>query len=227
MTLERIVGVSALLMTIVSDVPAMAAGHNLPETSQITVRVLDLVQIQSETLNRAKQVTEGVFSPIGVKISWRHCSAGERREDQACSAPTGSNDISLRIFQRGKTELNRMHHATTGMAVPLAPQRNTGIIYVFFDRVVEVAENDRIPLELVLGITTAHEIGHLFLLSQPHALAGIMRAILDQKDWRLAGQGHLGFTDCQRKIIRAGVQARSPRQDENPRDAVAFLSIPR
>jgi hypothetical protein len=224
MTLEGIRRVSTLLMAIVSHAPGMTAACNSPESSQITVRVLDLVQIQSETLDRTKQVTEEVFGPLGVKITWRHCSAGQSREDQACSAPTGLNDISLRIFQRGKARLNGMRHWTAGMAVPLTPEGGRGIIYVFLDRVVAVAESYRVPLELALGITVAHEIGRLLLLGEPHALAGIMRAKLSRDDWRLAGQGHLGFTTARGRS--SGLASRREVRGRLKVQTNAFASFP-
>ena len=95
--------------------------------------------------------------------------------------------------------------------MPLDPEGGKGIIHIFFDRVTEVSASHKVPLELVLGITIAHEIGHLLLPHEVHALAGIMRAQLNSSDWRLAAQGQLGFTASQRELIVAGVPARNSR----------------
>ena len=90
----------------------------------------------------------------------------------------------------------------------LNPEGGKGIIHIFFDRITEVSASHKVPLDLVLGVTVAHEMGHLMLPHQVHTLAGIMRAQLNSSDWRLAAQGSLGFTDGQKQIIAAGVQAR-------------------
>jgi hypothetical protein len=60
----------------------------------------------------------------------------------------------------------------------------------------------------VLGITMAHEIGHL-LISQGHSAEGIMRAKLTEKDWQLACRGQLRFHPKEEEIIRKGMRARS------------------
>jgi hypothetical protein len=108
-----------------------------------------------------------------------------------------------------------MHHSTMGMAMPLTPEGGNGILYIFFDRVMEVTTNQGVAPALVLGVAIAHEIGHLLLPGESHALAGIMRGKLEPKDWPLAAQGHLSFTDQQRETITTGLQVRNPGQNVN------------
>jgi hypothetical protein len=208
-TLGKILVTTILLMTLVSTGSAKTAGYGAPSGAQITVRISNLAQVGSDTLDRAKRVTEEVFRPMGISIIWLQCSAGGTREDLACSTPVGPNDMSLRIFRRSEATHKKTRHSTSGITLPLAPEGGRGIIYLYFDRVLEVQNSQRIPLELVLGIIIAHEMGHLLLPDKPHALAGIMRGSLEPKDWQLAAQSRLGFTDRQKEIITEGVQARS------------------
>jgi hypothetical protein len=93
----------------------------------------------------------------------------------------------------------------------LTPDGGKGIVYVFSDRVMDVSRIHKIPVEIVLGITVAHEIGHLMLPGQGHTLAGVMHAKLGANDWRLAAQGQLGFTATERGLIVAGIRARDER----------------
>ena len=44
----------------------------------------------------------------------------------------------------------------------------------------------------ILGLTIAHELGHL-LLGRAHSLVGIMRARWGSNDWRLASENQLMF----------------------------------
>jgi hypothetical protein len=197
-----------LLMTPVQTLAApVEANHTA--SSRVTIRIWDRAQIGSETWDRVKVVAEGVFMPTGIQLVWLHCAIDDTPESLACSAPTGPNNISLRIYRRSKADFRIKGHSRGGTSLLLSPEGGQGIIHVFFDRVTEVSHGHKVPLELVFGITVAHEIGHLLLPHQDHALAGVMRAELDSKDWRLAAQGALGFTDEQRQIIAAGVQARS------------------
>jgi hypothetical protein len=208
---RNILGVRHLLMTLASTLPATAAGLSVPTSSPITVRVLDLAQVGSHTLDHAKAVTEEVFRPMGITINWMRCSGKATRQDLACQAPAGPNDMSLRIFRRGKATQKSTRHATSGITLSLVPEGGKGIIYLYFDRVLEVQNSQRIPIKLVLGIIIAHEMGHLMLPGERHALAGIMRGNLEPKDWQMAAQSQLGFTDQQKEIIAAGVQARSAK----------------
>src|SRR5262249_13668362 len=122
---------------------------------------------------------------------------------------TESNTISLRVYEHSRADFKVKGQSRGGTSMLLDPEGGKGIIHIFFDRVTEVSASHKVPLELVLGITIAHEIGHLLLPHQVHALAGIMRARLNSSDWRMAAQGALGFTDGQRQLILAGVRVRN------------------
>jgi hypothetical protein len=222
----NILVVSFLLIKPVS-IPAGTAQFSSAATStvQITVRIWDLAQVGSESLDRAKAVVEGSFKPMGIPLTWLHCALGEAPEDIACPAPVEPNDISLRILQRNKKSFAKTRRSTAGVAIPLASGGSKGIVYVFFDRILQVKENQKIPMELALGVAIAHEIGHLLLPGQPHARAGIMRGKLESKDWQLASQGRLSFTGRQREIILAGMQGRNPGQATNRDNRLAILSI--
>jgi hypothetical protein len=198
-------------LLLMSLVPALATTVETSRTTKarVTIQVWDRVQLGGETWNRAAAVVDGVFKPVGIQLIWLHCVVGETPKNLACSSPTGSNDISLRIYQRVKADFKIKGHARGGTSLLLSPEGGNGIIHVFSDRVMEVSQLYKLSPELVLGITVAHEIGHLLLPHQPHSLAGIMRASLNSKDWRAAAQGLLGFVDSQRQTILAGVEARS------------------
>jgi hypothetical protein len=207
-TLTYTLAASFFLISHVSTLAATAETSHTKD-NQLTIRIWDLVQADSETWNHTMAAVEGVFRPSGINLIWLHCAVDDTPENLACSSPTGPNDISLRIYRRTKADFKIKSHSKGGFSLLLSPEGGKGIIHVFFDRMTEVSQSHKVPLELVLGITVAHEIGHLLLPHQPHALAGIMRAELDSADWRLAAQGWLGFTDGQKEIITAGLQARS------------------
>jgi hypothetical protein len=98
-----------------------------------------------------------------------------------------------------------------GVTLPLIPDGASGIVILLCDHLEKVARNEKVPLELVLGITMAHEIGHL-LISPGHSIVGIMRVKLDSKDWKLASQGELQFYREEAETIRRGMRKRSGQQ---------------
>ena len=55
----------------------------------------------------------------------------------------------------------------------------------------------------------AHELGHMLLGPNAHAVAGIMRTTLLPEDWEKAEQGTLGFTHSQNQQISSWVVQRS------------------
>lgn len=207
-TLGYTLAASLFLISHVSTLAATAETSHTIDT-QVTIRIWDLVQANRDTWNHTMAVVDGVFRPSGINLIWLHCAVSDTPENLACSSPSGPNDISLRIYRRTKADFKIKSHAKGGFSLLLSPEGGRGIIHVFFDRMIEVSQCHKVPLELVMGIAVAHEIGHLLLPRQPHALAGIMRAELDSADWRLATQGWLGFTDGQNEIMTAGLQTRS------------------
>jgi|RhiMetdeSRZDD1v2_1073273.scaffolds.fasta_scaffold18394_5 hypothetical protein len=182
---------------------------NPDSQNRVTVRIWDRSRMESETIDRVKKVVEAVSDPIGIRILWLHCPLDDTAESLACSAPIAPNDISLRIYSRGKADFKVKAHSKGGSSMLLAPEGGKGIIYVFADRVIEVSRIHKTPFELVMGIIVSHEMGHLLLPGQPHSLAGIMHAQLRANDWRLAAQGQLGFTVSQSRLIITGVRARN------------------
>src|SRR5262245_37249042 len=84
--------------------PAALGETDHPASAQVTIRIWDRVQIGSNIWNHAKIVIEGVLVPAGIQLVWSHCSMDDTPESLVCSAPTGPNDISLRIYQRSKAD---------------------------------------------------------------------------------------------------------------------------
>jgi len=201
---------SLLLITQAAALAARAEISHTASTS-VTIRIWDRAELGSEVWKRARAVAEGVFKPAGIELLWVSCAIDDTSESLACSSPTGTNNISLRIYRRTKPDFRMKSRSRGGSSLLLAPEGGRGIIHVFSDRITEVSQIHKVPLGLVLGITVAHEVGHLLLPHQPHALAGIMRAELNSKDWRLAAQGQLGFTDGQMEMISTGVLARNSK----------------
>lgn len=216
-TVAKALPVNFLWMNTLLTPAASLDNSSSARPARIVIRVWDRVHLDSRTLNRAKAVTENVFQQAGIRITWLHCSADPTPDQSGCASLPGPNDISLRIFRRSKADCQRWRPLTGGLAIPLNEETGRGISCVFYDRVeASFTESERtIPLELILGITMAHEIGHLFL-APGHSSLGIMRATLDKKDWKLAAKGELLFSAQEAESIIEGISAPSRQPETSP-----------
>ena len=87
------------------------------------------------------------------------------------------------------------------------------LAFVLINRVHEIADGLSIARSIVLGAAIAHELGHL-LISKEHSKTGIMKAYLNQSDFRRARQGGLRFTAEQARLIRNSISAgAAPSED--------------
>ena len=189
--------------------PILAAQDAIePRGDTITVRIWDRVQIDAGILEHAKQVTENLFQPMGIEIRWVDCFADPTPQNQRCISPAGPNDISVRIHRRSTEHRQRLGQEIAGVALPSPLNGGSGFIQVFFDRLEEISQDRKgeAPLGLVLGLTIAHEIGHL-LLPYGHSPTGLMRADWNAKDLDLALDGRLNFTSAQAELIRGQLLA--------------------
>jgi hypothetical protein len=81
--------------------------------------------------------------------------------------------------------------------------------YVFFPRVMRMAQKFDVMLEKVLAVAMAHELGHMLMPDAAHASQGIMRAPWDYFDLRAASNGRLRFSKESAALIRRQAAASS------------------
>jgi hypothetical protein len=174
----------------------LALGLAAPCT-RITVRTLNVVPVEEGVLARAREVVEKVFRRSGTEIAWIDCLPGAT----SCSTPRGAAEISLRIFRRSDRTKRAIGESIGGLALPGG--EGAGIVHLHYDRLEEISSGEAIPLDVALGVTAAHEIGHL-LIGPGHSNRGVMRATLGVGDWHDAAQGALLFDRQQSETLRTG-----------------------
>ncbi len=195
----KILLVSFLWMSKLSVSPATTGTE--PRVARINVRVWDTVHVPSYILDQAKTITEKVYERAEIEIAWSHCVAIPSPENFKCANPAGPGDILVRVYPSAKDVVSKTSHFTGGAAIPLIADSARGIVLLFYDHLERTARDGNIPLEVVLGITMAHEIGHL-MISPGHAVEGIMRGTLTREDWLLARQGKLRFHPKEVELMR-------------------------
>ena len=185
---------------------ALALGLAAPCT-RITVRTLNAVPVEMEVLERARAVAEKVFRRSGTEVIWIDCPPGG---PPSCATPRGPAEISLRIFRRSERTRRAIGETIGGLALP---GEGAGIVHLHHDRLEEISRGEGISLELALGITAAHEIGHL-LIGPGHSSRGVMRPTLGVRDWHDAAQGALQFNREQTAVLRTGACRKAPAEGE-------------
>ena len=175
--------------------------------TRITVRTSNVVPVEKEVLERARAVAEKIFRRSGTEISWIDCP---RDGAPSCATPRGPAEISLRIYRRSERTRRAIGESIGGLALP---GDGAGIVHLHYDRMEEISGGEGIPLELSLGITAAHEIGHL-LIGPDHSSRGVMRGTLRGADWHDAAQGGLLFDREQSAVLRTGACRKRPAEGE-------------
>jgi hypothetical protein len=156
----------------------------------VLVKIWDRVFLPSSLWDRAAQTVEGMFDDAGVAVRFERC--GPTAEPD-CSAPQAPRVVGLRLYRRSLRDTRKSRHDLGGATLITDGPGARAISYVFYDRLEEIARDERLPLELVLGLTIAHELGHA-LLPPGHSISGIMQARLGGREWKRAQRGWMLFT---------------------------------
>lgn len=152
------------------------------EPPSVTLRVHNTARVAPETLQAAQTVATEVFEAIGVQLVWREGGA---------SAPP-SSAMTLDIVLTSRRQANE---DVLGAAL-----LNSARIYVFYDRVKQLARTRQLPSGTILGRVLAHEVGHHVLPGQGHSQWGIMRDTVDDQ-WPIAPEFTIGQADAIRTLF--------------------------
>ena len=177
---------------------------------QITVHVSNRVHMPAGRLSQSETVATQILRQPGVLVVWLDCTVtGANDEPQpACDRPLGQTDLILNFVDEIRSLSPKMKEETLGFAMVPGDGEQGNTAYISVQRARDMARECVTPMEIILGLAAAHEIGHLLMGSGEHSRAGVMRARWDAKDLILAVKGDLRFTDDQIKKLNAGAIAR-------------------
>ena len=158
---------------------AMAATQSGPKivptpAPAITIVVRDYAGLPATVLEEAEAVAAAIYHQIGIDLRWLHSrdlpfSLGAGRPD-SCRSSVVLDLIPLALERQTQPAFNAL-----GSAVPSA-----SFARVFVARVDALVASRRThDRAQLLGHVVAHEVGHLLLGRNTHALAGLMAAELD------------------------------------------------
>lgn len=200
--------------------PAWPQNSDADGNPQVIVSVYNDADVSSEVLTQAEAEAAKIFARAGLEVIWSNCVSSRDRVSPDTPVPTQTrlansascvqfdwpSHLALRIVHRPSRPLNEVF----GMAFLSA--NGTGCYSdVFFDRAKELLADWNVDLASLLGNVAAHELGHLLLGSNSHALDGIMKAHWQREELLKVKRDKLLFTAEQAERMRRKlVAARLP-----------------
>lgn len=169
----------------------------------ITVRVYNYAQTPLAILAEAEREAGRILSEAGLKSTWLDCPIVPTDTPQnACTEPSEAADVRLRVLS--EPTRNIMHDNAYGFAIMPA------LASVYSEAALRFARNDEGEFEvpIVLACAIAHEIGHLLLGANSHAISGIMCAHWERKQIQQALMGALLFSPGEARLMRAEMRKR-------------------
>jgi hypothetical protein len=127
-------------------------------------------QPSARVLEDACRLANGIYGAIGVSLAWM--------DGREIAAGTPPGQIVAAVLSRSRTDRFLRESGLPDTVLGVAP-RNTGRVYVFWDRIVHRAERNQVLPQVVLGRVLAHEIGHHLLPSRSHSVEGLMQPSLN------------------------------------------------
>jgi hypothetical protein len=164
--------------------------HLQPADAQVTVSVYNDAQVPPDILARAELQAAKIFSRAGLDVAWLRCThinSGIRAA--ACNGFDIPAHVAVRIIAHIPSSKS---DAAFGVAF-LAPDGTGRYSDVFWKRAQRLHANSNVDLGGILGSVIAHEIGHLLLGSNAHAISGIMRARWESDELHRIAMGTLMF----------------------------------
>ena len=160
----------------------------------LTVRVVNLADLDGRDLTAALEATTALYEQAGISVTWLVCGP--------CDAPLTRGELWLRVASSPRTA------GTTLGDAALNPRTGTGVVAtVYADRVERASREAGTRVERLLGLTIAHELGHLVMGSVQHEHTGIMRSGWSTADLRSARR--FAFTQREGFELRAGLSQRA------------------
>jgi hypothetical protein len=195
---------AVLLGALTSCALLASLSRSFAGNPQITVSVYDDVRVPSDTLARAEEQATKIFLRAGLDVNWLDCSPTNSARCAAAFEIDNPFHLILRITPNVASSTS---DAAFGVAY-LATDGTGRYGDVFWKRAQDLQANSKVDLALILASVMAHEVGHLLLGSNAHAISGIMQAHWQPSELRHISMGSLLFLPEQGKRMRARVTQR-------------------
>jgi hypothetical protein len=184
----------AMVTVAGSSRPATAQDLTTQSTVPLRLKLVDETGVPGDVVAKAKDEVVGIYRDAGVEIVWDQTVHTTAIEDPPV------RPLFVMIVPAKMSNAMAVNSTAMGVAVTSSKTRGR-LVYIFYDRVEDVASLEKADTARVLGHAMAHEIGHL-LLPAGHTPTGLMRGDWNREDFRELVRGRLLFTVDQAELIR-------------------------
>src|SRR3984893_16912244 len=210
--MNRIFETCSVLMFL-AVAPLALAQMPPPPTSlgpEMSISVHNYADVPTTMLSAAEDQAREIYHRAGLETVWVNCSPKlEKIEPESCHF-SDTTHLTLKISPHAFNAQVRDRADVLGTAYP--DDKGVGYFaYVFYDRVQELAERQRLGQALLADVM-AHEIGHLLLGSNSHSLSGIMCAHWNYDQVRNIAEGVMSFIPAQSRMMRDRLRDRQGRR---------------
>jgi hypothetical protein len=192
---ELVIG---LIMTVGAGTPQCLAATNL----KLTLVIYDHAHVRAATLAAAENTVSEIFGHANVQLIWRDGFAYAAERNWVLNPPP---DDPATLVVKLQPESEAARHGVRSVCGGIGFPSGAIVFVRSFDARSTTSEATH------LGYVIAHELGHMLLGPNAHAVVGIMRGTLLSQDWEKAAQGTLSFTHSQNQQIRMWIDQQGRR----------------
>lgn len=194
------------------------AGTRTADRPMVSVSVYNDAQVPAAVLAQAERQAGKIFARAGLEVIWVNCLTREARTETqiSCERFAWPAYLGLHVVTRSLRPMS-LRPMNEVFGVAFLSKEGTGCYSdVFFDQARALQADSNVELADILGSVVAHELGHLLLGSNSHAVAGIMRARWQGEELRRLARGGLLFTSEQGERMRGKLKAALPLEGAAP-----------
>ena len=188
---------AAVFTCLVVGTAVQLSAAEATDARQFGVRLINQANVPADVMSRAQADASRIYAALGVEIVWI-----VNANDPLPTAPK----VTLVVVPKSMSVSTRF-----ALGTAIANRTSAGRrAYAFLDKVTWFAGGTGQSLSAVLGHVIAHELGHLLIGNNSHALTGIMRSKWTQSEITLLAAGNLTFAHDHATTIRARVRSLLP-----------------
>jgi hypothetical protein len=176
----------ASLTSLARQIAAVESAANYDRIPTVAILLEDATGVSPTTLRKTEAIATDIFRQAGVKVRWINCSfsEAEHRDPPGCQFSLDVPTVIVKILPDAASRRWGLPVSRLGFCVDKD-------VYLLMPGISAVAEQQTLPIWLVLGHALVHEAGHA-LLGPGHS-QDVMRPDFRKTDWRKAEKGQLLF----------------------------------
>jgi len=186
-------GSAASLTLFARQIVAVGSAANGDRIPTVAILLHDAAGISPTILRKVEAIATNVFGQAGVQVRWIYCSRSEAEHPPGCQLSLDALTVTVKVLPDAASRQWGLPANRLGFCLDKD-------VFLLIPAILDVAEQQALPIGLVLGHALVHEAGHAIL--GPGHSRGVMRSGFRQAEWRQAEKGQLLFANNDAHRIR-------------------------